>query len=220
MANFLDLPLEIREQIYMHLLAPPTPDPSTYRYLRLPRASISLPTLHPAILSVSRQLHAEALPVLYTQNTFRCHPSLLTSFPRLYTPTDYPYKWYPQLSETSCPGVRLIRRWFLKARLDCGPFWDRETVRRAFSGAEELTVEAWQSMFRESGNEVLRIFEGVRGVRRVCIQGSTTGMEGYARWLEGVMKSPLGSEVLPYVEESGGGGGGGGGEVVRKGVDD
>lgn len=205
MANFLDLPLEIREQIYIHLLAPPPP-PGPTTDLPLPQASthVHLPLkLHPAILAVSRQIHTEALPVLYTHNTFRCHPSLLTSFPRLYPAPNYPDIWYSQLSETTCPGVRLIRKWFLKARLDCGPFWDTETVKSAFTGAEELTIEAWQSMFRESGNDVLRIFEGVRGVRRVRIQGSTTGMEGYVKWLEGVMSSPVGSEAVPYIEEVG-----------------
>lgn len=192
MINFLDLPLELREQIYTHLLT----------------LAPSHPTLQPAILTACRQTHAEALPILYGHNTFQCHPSLLASFPRLYDPSAAwanplaPLKpaSYPQLSESTSPGLRLARRWYLKARLDCGPFWGAEEVEGAFTGAEELTVEVWQTMFRECGNEVLRIFEGVRGVRRVRVWGSTTGMEGYVRWLEGAMRSPVGSRLEPYVE--------------------
>lgn len=200
MVNILDLPLELREQIYAHLLTFPS----------------AHPTLQPAILTACRQTHAEALPILYAHNIFQCHPSLLVSFPRLHNPIhrDGPYTFpksleYPRISESTSPGLRLVRRWSLRARLDCGPFWDAEKVERAFTGAEELTVEVLQSAFGECGNEVLRIFEGVRGVRRVRIWGSTTGMEGYVRWLEGVMRSLAGSEFEPYMEagETGSGNG-------------
>lgn len=213
MGHFLNLPLEVREQIYAHLLLFTCPDTS----FPPPSADIS-PSLHPAILSVCHQTHAEALPFLYAQNTFACHQTLLTSFPRLYSlPSAASGSVssfrtigaaqlsrpdggrYPQLTETRCPGVALIRRWYLWARLDCGPFWDGETVRAAFSGAEELILEVWQSTFGACGNEVLRVFEGVRGVRRVRISGSTTGMEEYVRWLEDMMRSPVGSEVVPYL---------------------
>ncbi|KAJ4400977.1 hypothetical protein N0V82_010891, partial [Gnomoniopsis sp. IMI 355080] len=108
---------------------------------------------------------------------------------------------YPQISESTCPGVRLIRRWYLKARLDCGPFWTAERVAEAFTGVDELTVEVWQSMYGEGGGKVLRLFRGVRGVKRVKIWGSTTGLERYVRWLEGVMGSPEGTEVEPFDAE-------------------
>lgn len=209
MPNFLDLPLEIREQIYTHLLVHPPgcPDASATQDL-LPRPpqgppSPPSPALHPAILAVSRQTYAEAHPILYTQNTFQCHHALLTSFPRLHAPQPAPprpRRQWPQISDAACPGVLLARRWHLRARLDCGPFWGAEAAARALSGAEELTVEARQSAFGACGNDVLRNLEGVRGVRRARVCGSTTGLEGYVRWLEGVMMSPVGTEVVPYVE--------------------
>ncbi|KAF3770741.1 hypothetical protein M406DRAFT_223448, partial [Cryphonectria parasitica EP155] len=191
---FLDLPLEIRQQIYTYLLIYPPPDP--HSLLRHPQNTSS--SLHPAILSVSRQIHIEALPYLYAHNAFDCHPSLLTIFPRLYDPGR---RTYPRVSEGTCPGVRLIRRWYLTARLDCGPFWDAETIAGAFSRAEELTVEVRQNIFLGCGGDVLRLFDGVRGVRRVKIWGSTTGLEGYVRWLEAAMMSPIGTEIVPFIEE-------------------
>lgn len=97
--------------------------------------------------------------------------------------------------------MRLIRKWYLKARLDCGPFWTEERVAGAFTGVEELTVEVWQSMYGGGGGEILRLFKGVRGVKRVRIWGSTTGLERYVRWLESVMRSPVGMEVVPFEKE-------------------
>lgn len=202
MANFLDLSLELREQIYHYLLHHPPPDPHSPDLLTSPPT-----TLHPAILAVNKQIHLEALPILYAHNTFRSHPTLLTSFPSLHSPAAGAAgaannnNLYPQISESTCPGVRLIRRWYLKARLDCGPFWTAERISEAFTGVDELTVEVWQSMYAGGGGEVLRLFRGVRGVKRVRIWGSTTGVERYVRWLEGVMTSPEGSEVVPFDKE-------------------
>lgn len=211
MIGFLDMPYEIREQIYAHLLILPplqeAANPGAWSVYHLFRSQIypyaEAPLLHPAILSTCRQIYSEALPILYAKNAFRCHRTLLTSFPRLHcswfrapAPAVPGVKIYRDLTATSCPGVQLIRRWYLHARLDCGPFWDAETVAKAFTGAEEVELELYQSMFRgECGIEVLQRFEGVRGVRRVHIWGSTNGVEEYIVWLEGVMKSPVGSEV-------------------------
>lgn len=61
----------------------------------------------------------------------------------------------------------------------------------AFTGADELTVEVWQSMYDGAGSEVLGLFEGVRRVRGVRVWGSTVGREEYVAWLEGVMRNEL-----------------------------
>ncbi|CAN8095683.1 unnamed protein product [Discula destructiva] len=195
MASFLDLSLEIREQVYQHLLLhqPADPDSSSQHSKEQPLVTRpGHPTLHPMILSVCKQTHAEALPILYAQNTFRAHPTLLTSFPSLHSP-----RAYPPISESSCPGVRLIRKWYLTARLDCGPFWTARTVAEAFTGADELMVEVWQSMYDGAGSEVLRLFEGVRGVKRAKIWGSIAGREGYVRLLEGLMRGPADGHAVP-----------------------
>lgn len=174
MATFLSLPLEIRLQIYSLLL--------TY-----PPYSISPagPIIQPSVLRACKQTYAEALPILYTSNQFVAHHSLLTSFPNLRA-------WHDPVSAPSVLG--LIRKWYLRVRLDCDARWDRQTVTAAFTGCDELVVEIWQAMFLGTGCAVLTMFEGVRGVKRVEIIGSTTGFEDYLRWLESLMMSPIGTE--------------------------
>lgn len=44
------------------------------------------------------------------------------------------------------------------------------------------------------GVDVLRRFEGVRGVRRARILGCVSGFEGYVRWLEGSMMREVGED--------------------------
>lgn len=59
---------------------------------------------------------------------------------------------------------------------------------------DEVVVDVAQAMFLGAGYENLRVLEGVRGVGKVVITGSTTGFEGYVYWLKGVMEGE-GGEV-------------------------
>ncbi|KAF2005790.1 hypothetical protein P154DRAFT_518066 [Amniculicola lignicola CBS 123094] len=66
---FQSLPAELRLQIYSHLLY----DPTTYvlpfprlRPVRVRRSGSK--SLHPVILRINKQVHSEALPVLYSKN--------------------------------------------------------------------------------------------------------------------------------------------------------
>ncbi|KAK3299154.1 uncharacterized protein B0H64DRAFT_454843 [Chaetomium fimeti] len=147
--TFLTLPVELRLEIYTHLLVLPPPPPretlqATYRcsYAASPLSSSPTktnpkPTLHPEILRVNSQVYHEALPVLYSQNTFSAHPVRLTAQPRLYhpyctpcrpiatllgtnfAPTTIPNQKAP-LSTTN-PNTHLIRKWHLRLRLDATP---------------------------------------------------------------------------------------------------
>ncbi|KAH6854337.1 hypothetical protein B0I37DRAFT_388407 [Chaetomium sp. MPI-CAGE-AT-0009] len=84
--TFLTLPAELRLEIYTYLLVLPPPPPRetlqvTYRcsYAASPLGSSltktnGKPTLYPQILRVNSQIYHEALPVLYSQNTFSAHP--------------------------------------------------------------------------------------------------------------------------------------------------
>ncbi|KFY48683.1 hypothetical protein V495_01102 [Pseudogymnoascus sp. VKM F-4514 (FW-929)] len=63
-----------------------------------------------------------------------------------------------------------------------------------------------QSQFKGSGNGVLRLFEGVRGVRRARIFGSISEWPEYVAWLQRRMMSKEGSDLL--------------GSGGRKGIDD
>jgi len=178
-------PLELRLEIYIYLLVHP---PSKRIPMFPPHHGNSShdQRLHPAILLTNRQINAEGTPILYGQNTFLAHPTMLSDFPRL-RPN------FPPVREVTV--LPQIRRFLVRVRLDCDANVDREAVTRAFSGVEELVVDVWQAMFLGADNEALKVFEGVRGVRRARVTGSTTGFDGYARWLEGKMESPLGKEM-------------------------
>lgn len=169
---FLDLPLEIRLDVYTRLLLHPPLD-------KLAPTTRPADGLYPAILAVSRQTHAEAAPILYSKNIFLAHATLLASFPRLRL-------WYPPVRERSV--LAWIRRFHVRVRLDCDPAYDATAVTAAFSGADELVVEVWQAMFQGADHGSLRVFEGVRNVKTVRVYGSTVGLEDYVRWLEGVMR--------------------------------
>ncbi|KFG77548.1 hypothetical protein MANI_005316 [Metarhizium anisopliae] len=178
--HLLSLPLELRLQIYtLLLLLPPYSRHSTHRGL-----------IHTAILGTSRQIHAEAWPLLYTKNTFLAHPSLLTSFPRL-------REDYPPVREA--PAVSRIRRFRLVIRLDCDVLFSREAAAGALSHMDEVVVDVSQAVFLGAGRENLRVLEGVRGVGRAVIRGSTTGFERYVDWLTGVMEAEKG-HVAEYVD--------------------
>lgn len=249
MPNFLDLPLEMRHQIYTYLVVlPPLPNPHELSILGNAKlhnkynwhefhTPASVPSLlHLAILSVSRQIYREAFSVLYGRNTFTVHHFLFATHTRLYDPCPH-ITTIPQHSPSHsrrhhqfrCPGQRrswryfdkrnhagvpLIRRWHLPIRIEHRPLWDAADLTRAVAGAQLLTVE----LLSGHGNHpdrphfvggdkdpLLPVLEGVRGVRRVRIRWCAgrqddRPVERYLRWLEGVMSSPVGTVIAPYVD--------------------
>lgn len=74
------------------------------------------------------------------------------------------------------------------------PF-DAHDTEIAFDGVDELTLRLEQVSFLGVGCANLRRFEGVRGVGKVVICGSTTGFEDYIEWLKGAMLSKPGTQV-------------------------
>ncbi|KAF2998387.1 hypothetical protein E8E14_001389 [Neopestalotiopsis sp. 37M] len=140
------------------------------------------PKVYPQILSVCRQTHWEAHEMLYRNNTFIAHPSLLTSFPRLrddYRPV------------ASSAMASLVRKAVLQLRLDIKPGFSATQAAELLSGLEHLQVEVWQADYRCCGRDVLSLLEGVRGCRSAVVTGSTGGFEEYARWLGENMMKPL-----------------------------
>ncbi|KAI0129212.1 hypothetical protein F4776DRAFT_159327 [Hypoxylon sp. NC0597] len=193
--SLLSLPVEIRLEILKHLLVlpPDAPSPSENAYYHSPPPP-ALCLLHPAILRCNQQLYYEGLPLLYRLNIFLAHNSLLTSLRRLRRAYD------PVVSERLS---RLITRFHLCVRLDAEPGYDRAKATAQLSGKEEVVLEAWQAMWRGSGPDVLRLFEGVRGVRRARIMGSIGGFEDYAKWLEKAMMREVGAKVEPFYWSAG-----------------
>jgi hypothetical protein len=184
--SFLGLPLELRLEIYLYLLLlGPIPN-------RLALVGAA-PKLYVSILQTNRQIHDEATPVLYGQNTFVAHSSMLASFPSL-------RQWYAPVKEVTV--LSLIKKFHLRVRLDCDLAYDEAAVTEAFSGKEELTIEVWQPVYLGVGRDNLRRFEGVRGVKRAKVFGSVSGFRDYARWLEAGIMSSVSCEVTPFVEVS------------------
>lgn len=114
--TFLTLPLELRLEVYKHLLTVPPPpsirdQPTIYRcsWAASSLAVHPAPKLYPQILRVNSQVNAEATPLLYGHNTFVLSKSNL---PSLFVPCgDYPPVTTPRLAA-------LIRRWHLRLRMD------------------------------------------------------------------------------------------------------
>jgi hypothetical protein len=184
--NFLALPGEIRNQIYEHLLVIPL-HPSAQQ-----DRSTTAP-IHAQILAASHQIHREGSAILYGCNTFVSNESLLTSMPRLRA-------WYKPV--TARHYLTLITRYHMHVRLDCDARFSAESATRAFSGLDELSIEVWQAQFESSDSEIMRLFEGVRRVKRATVFGSVTAFPAYRKWLEGAMMSPEGQLPSNRAEEA------------------
>ena len=57
-------------------------------------------------------------------------------------------------------------------RLDTDPRFTAMQVEESFTGVEELDIEVFQSMYASCDFNVLKLFEGVRGVSRAMVRGS------------------------------------------------
>ncbi|KAH8672798.1 hypothetical protein BGZ60DRAFT_373567 [Tricladium varicosporioides] len=178
--GFLDLPGEIRNQIYQQLLIIP---------------SISTPRLlgdagiYPQILSTCRKVHKETQQMLYGCNTFLAHHNLLVDLPRL-------RMYYDVISNPAL--IALITRYHIRIRLDCDPNFSVAKATDAFTGKEELTIEVFQAQFGSSDYKVLKLFEGVRGVGRASVYGSVSGFPGYVEWLQNSMMTIEGETIEPF----------------------
>jgi len=146
--------------------------------------------LTPSLLGTCRQINDEATPILYGQNTFAAHQSLLTDLPYLVTNSK---------PVTRGRGKELIKRWYVNVRLDTDARYTAEKARDAFTGVESLCIDVFQAMFGGCDFSVLKLFEGVRGVGQCNIQGSV-GDGRYARWLEAAVCKGVGEEVAEFVE--------------------
>ena len=173
----LDLPIEIRLQILDDLLSHSTPIFTTSAHVLAPPRPTPL-GLSPLILCTSKQLHAEGLPILYSQNTFQAHPQLLKQSI---------FALEPDRRVTAARCIQLIKHWHIRVRLDCDPFYRHEAVAEAFSGCERLEVEVFRASWGIGGYSPLWGFTKVRGVKRARVHGSVG--RKFARWLESVMEN-------------------------------
>jgi hypothetical protein len=177
--RFLELPPEIRNQIYQLLLTATSPPGKV--------SGPSQSEVDAAILRVNRKLHAECKALLYANNVFHAHPARLASLPFLRDISR------PILSPDCC---RLIKRYYIEVRLDIDNPWDGDDCAKAFNGVEELHVVAWQASFGQCNAHNLIPFAKVRGVRHARVEG--TSLEpAMVKWLEEVMQSDADRDEIP-----------------------
>jgi len=144
------------------------------------------------VLLTCKQLNAEGTPILYGSNVFSAHESLLASHPRFLLQTQ-PHR-IALSPVTSARAISLIKRFYMHVRLDTDPRFTAAQVRESFSGAEELELEVFQSMYDSCDYGTLMLFEGVRGVGRAAVYGSV-GDGQYARYLQDLMMKAEGEDV-------------------------
>jgi len=181
--TFLHLPPEIRNAIYHLLLTHNHPINARSCHKLSPTPPIPL-GIHPALLSTCAQVHVEACSILYGENRFQAHPSLLTGMT---------FALDAARPITSARAISQIRRYHLRVRLDCDPYYSSDALVREFSGLDELEVEVFQASFGNSDFHVLELFAGIRGVKKASVFGSVT--RGFARWLEACMESAVGADL-------------------------
>lgn len=185
----LALPAELRNEILYYLLIQRQTAPVSI--LGGPR-SPKPPRFCSNVLLTCKQLKAEGTPILYGENVFAAHPSLLATLPSLLLATR-PYRIsLPPVKEAHL--IPLIKRFYIHVRLDTDPQFSAEQVAASFTGVESLSVEVFQSMYASCDFGVLQLFEGVRGVGKAEVHGSIGDGE-YARWLGEVMMSSPGKQI-------------------------
>lgn len=192
----LSLPPEIRNAIWGYLLVQ---NLTTTIALQCSEAGVAggRQRFCANVLRTCKQINNEATPILYGENTFIAHTSLLATLPSLLCVTQ---SNTVKLPPVTCPRVmNMIRRYFIHVRLDTDPRFSKSQVEESFSGVDELEIDVFQSMYGSSDFSVLSLFEGVRGVGKAIVQGSI-GDGKFAAWLAQAMMSPLGAEVPTYSE--------------------
>ncbi|KAL8869041.1 MAG: hypothetical protein Q9174_004569 [Haloplaca sp. 1 TL-2023] len=188
--HFLELPAELREIILRLLLIHETPIIAHACYHLKPPGKVLL-GLTPAICRVSRAVHAEAIAILYSKNVFQAHPTFLAT---------WPFAMDHQRPVLSGQCASQIKRWHVRIRVDVDPFYQAADVVRTFTGMDEVEIEVFRASWAIGTYEALEGFIKIRGVRRAKVHGSLG--KKYARWLEGVMMSPVGAEIVELDPQS------------------
>lgn len=180
--SFLTLPPEIRYQIYEELLV------TTYILDTRFMAYTTFASLSPQLLAVCRQIHAEAMPILYGRNTFEAHMDLLTDLP-------YINGFRGLIHDRDTRD--LMRRFHVD--LDLWPPHCLTILEWLYMGALELTIEVYgEPELHPADYSALRRFEIVRGVKKARVYGEVSRFPEYANWLQNSMMAPLNSEVEPF----------------------
>ena len=201
--RLLALPAELRNHIWRLVLLHhmKLPKPNVF-YLNAVEAPSKKSRFCANVLQTCKQINSEGTPILYGENMFSAHINLLATLPSFLLA---PHPNRASLPPVTCTRVtKLIRRFYIFVRLDTDPRYSRRQVEESFNGVEELQIDVFQSMYGSCDFSVLRLYEGVRGVGKVTIDGSL-GDRKYANWLTSCMELPLGTCATPFYEKHVGG---------------
>ena len=193
-SRLLALPAELRNCIWQLLLVQSTQGAPAIRTYISTGASETVRRSNrfcANVLKTCKTINYEATPILYGENVFRAHPSLLAALPSLLR-IKLPPVTHPRVA-------KLIQRYYIHVRLDTDPRFSKRQVEESFTGVEELELDVFQAMYGSCDFTVLKLFEGVRGVGRARVQGSI-GDGQYANWLARTMEMPPRATPAPYHE--------------------
>lgn len=180
--SFLTLPGEIRNQILRLVLTHRTQIVIHSFSMFRPPCPVTL-GLATNILRTCKKVYHEGRSILYGENTFQAHPTLLTGIT---------FALDSSLPLTlNC--VALVRRFHIRVRADSDPFYHPSQVEAAFNNAEILEVEVFRSSFDVGDDAALQCFIGVRGVNSAKVHGSIG--DSFARWIERCMMRKAGDSL-------------------------
>lgn len=183
--RFLDLPGEIRNIIYRHVLTYKKSSASYYAPDR-PRLPYTL-DLGPNILLACKRTFEEGSSILYGENFFHVHPSFLTK------------SIMPAMTRTEIDHPHIIskvRRFHTEVCLNSGPYHSPRQLKEAFSGMDDLEIHVFQTIDGEFGTWLLEAYTEIRRVRRARVYGYID--KELARRLERCMQSDEGVEHGPW----------------------
>lgn len=205
----LSLPPELRNQIWQNLLVQRYDKKKLQNLLSPPSPTEDKACIHRRnsrfcanILRTCKQINAEGTPILYGENIFSAHRNLLASLPSFVLHLQQQPICLPPVTNNGV--THLIKRFHIFVRLDTDPRFSRSQVEDSFNDAEELRIDVFQAMYGSCDFGVLNLFEGVRGVKNVRIDGSL-GDGRYADWLASAMMLDHGEEPEAFYEEFVGG---------------
>lgn len=144
-SQLLSLPAELRNAIWAYVLVHVPPDQITsYGPVTVVRDEYRprKERFCANVLRACKQTNGEGTPILYGENTFSAHSSLLAALPAFIL-RNKPTRL--ALPPVTCPRVaRMIRRYHIHVRLDTDPRFTRMQVEESFAGVEELEIEVFQ----------------------------------------------------------------------------
>lgn len=153
---FLDIPAEIPNVVIRLLL--------THNASILARSCNNLKPPRPVSLGLtsslcllSRAVHAEAISILYGENIFQAYPTFLTASV---------FAMDPERPVSSLRCISHIRKWHVRVRLDCDPYYKPAIIAQMFTNAHELEIEVFRASWGIGSYDPVEGFTRMRCEKR------------------------------------------------------